>query len=78
MHRSSYLDGLQKEVVTPSFRDGEFIFATWNQLATGTGRLSTTAPNLQSLPKAGLSSSSDRRTAWSDWETRAWRCDAPS
>ncbi len=27
------------------------VFPTWNQTATGTGRLSTSAPNLQSLPK---------------------------
>ena len=53
---SSYIDGIEKELISPSFlcSDSKYIFTTWNQMATGTGRLSTTAPNLQTLPKRSI------------------------
>ena len=53
---STYIDGLEKEFVSVPFRPTETkqIYSTWNQMATGTGRLSTAAPNMQTLPKRSL------------------------
>lgn len=60
--RSSYMDGLSKELlVSPYLAAGtQRIYTTWNQTATGTGRLSTSAPNLQSLPKVAERRRSER------------------
>ena len=53
---STYIEGLEKEFVSVPFRSTEtkLIYSTWNQMATGTGRLSTAAPNMQTLPKRSL------------------------
>ena len=47
------MDGLQKEIISPVFRQpvGEAIYASWNQCSTGTGRLASADPNMQTLPK---------------------------
>ena len=47
------MDGLAKELMSAPYAQPprQCVFPTWNQTATGTGRLSTSAPNLQSLPK---------------------------
>ena len=49
------MDGLQKEIISPGFRQpvGEAIYASWNQCSTGTGRLASADPNMQTLPKVG-------------------------
>ena len=53
---SSYVDGLQKEILSPVFRypAGDAIYASWNQCSTGTGRLASADPNMQTLPKVGM------------------------
>ena len=47
------MDGLAKELMPAPYAQPprQSVFHTRNQNATGTGRLSTSAPNLQSLPK---------------------------
>ena len=54
--KSSYVDGLQKEILSPVFRypAGDAIYASWNQCSTGTGRLASADPNMQTLPKVGM------------------------
>lgn len=61
----SYIDGMIKECLPDNLMNEPFytesssdtppssysIFTTWNQKSTGTGRLSSTCPNMQTLPK---------------------------
>ena len=65
---SSYVDGLQKEVLSPVFRHpaGDAIYASWNQCSTGTGRLASADPNMQTLPKVGMERNEKRREEKSD------------
>lgn len=69
---TTYMDPMTKAAgvcVNPAHRDThkdklERIHSTWNQILTGTGRLSSSKPNLQSLPRSDVSEEVNIRDAF--------------